>query len=215
MGASAKAAQVEVFVSFANGDKKSLRHKEVWKRLTTCLDALRVEGVIREWRSWAVDGDPPDASVMERLKRADIVIFALGQNYLDHPDRYREVMKGLPESGRYLVFSLLLYPSLWRNSQFERFNLLPSNKTPVLEWDDPEDVLMEIKEAIRQARRALYPEKAKPRLVKKDQSDQPPPSPPGSAESPARQPGSAPSPGFPPEAPGSFDFIVEPCDAPE
>jgi hypothetical protein len=174
MAGDAKATKVEVFVSFANGDKKSLRHRDVWKRLANCLDALQVEGVIREWRSQAIDAENPDAAAIGALKRADIVIFALGQNYLDHPERHREILKNLPGSGRYLVFSLLLYQGLWRNTPFEKFNLLPSNKTPAIEWDDVEDVFMEIKDAIRQARRAIYPDQPKPRLVKKDPPEREP-----------------------------------------
>lgn len=170
MSEDARMNKIEVFVSFANGDKKSYRMREVWKHLTDCLAALRAEGVIQDWFCRAIDDGQTDAVAIERLKRSDIVIFALGQNYLDHPERYREILKNLPESGRYLVFSLLLYQSLWRDSPFARFNLLPSNKEPVVEWGNVEDAFIEIKEAIKQARQAIYPDKPKPRLVKKDQA---------------------------------------------
>src|SRR5262245_728768 len=113
MSEDARANKIEVFVSFANGDKQSHRKREVWKHLTDCLNALRDEGVLQDWFSQAIDAGGPDAAVIGRLKRSDVIIFALGQNYLDHPERYREVLKNLPESGRYLVFSLLLYPAIW------------------------------------------------------------------------------------------------------
>ena len=161
---------IEVFVSLADGDKRSHHNREVWKRLTDCLGALRDEGVIRNWFLRAIDAGAPDATAIERLKRSDIIIFALGQNYLDHPERYREVLKNLPESGRYLVFSLLLYPGDWSDSPFIRFNLLPSNKAPVTESGDIEAAFVEIKEAIKQARLAIYPDKSISRSLKENQS---------------------------------------------
>ncbi|MGH9935577.1 MAG: toll/interleukin-1 receptor domain-containing protein [Blastocatellia bacterium] len=161
MSEDARANKIEVFVSFANGDEQSHRQREVWKHLTDCLDALRDEGVIRDWFCQAIDAGGGDAEAIGRLKRSDVIIFALGQNYLDHPERYQEVLKNLPESGRYLVFSLLLYPSTWYDSPFKRFNLLPSNKAPVTEWSDVEGAFIEIKEAIKQARRAIYPERSR------------------------------------------------------
>jgi len=161
MSEDARANKIEVFVSFANGDEQSHRQREVWKHLTDCLDALRDEGVIRDWFCQAIDAGAADAEAIGRLKRSDVIIFALGQNYLDYPERYQEVLKNLPESGRYLVFSLLLYPSVWHDSPFKRFNLLPSNKAPVTEWNDVEGAFIEIKEAIKQARRAIYPERSR------------------------------------------------------
>src|SRR5262249_1793753 len=131
MSEDARANKIKVFVSFSNGDKQSYRKREVWKHLTDCLDALRDEVVVQDWLGQAIDDGVLDAAVIGRLKRSDMIIFALGQNYLDHPERYREVLKNLPESGRYLVFSLLLYPAIWQDSPFIRFNLLPSNMAPV------------------------------------------------------------------------------------
>jgi len=162
MSEDAGANKIEVFVSFANGDEQSYRQREAWKRLTDCLDALRDEGVIRDWFCQAIDAGSADAVAIGRLKRSDVIIFALGQNYLDHPEVYQEVLKNLPESGRYLVFSLLLYPSSWYDSPFKRFNLLPANKVPVTECGDVEGAFVEIKEAIKQARRAIYPERSRP-----------------------------------------------------
>jgi len=159
------ANKIKVFVSFANGDKQSLRKREVWKQLTDCLEALRDEGVVQDWSGQAIDAGALDAAVIERLNRSDVIIFALGQNYMDHPERYREVLKNLPESGRYLVFSLLLYPAIWEDSPFTRFNLLPSDNAPVIESSDIEGAFREIKEALKQARQAIYPDKSKPRLV--------------------------------------------------
>ncbi|MGH9768627.1 MAG: toll/interleukin-1 receptor domain-containing protein [Blastocatellia bacterium] len=164
MSEDARANKIEVFISFANGDKRSYRQREIWERLTGCLNALRAEGVIQGCFSRAIDDSVLDVAAIERLKHSDIIIFALGQNYLDHPERYREVLKNLPESGRYLVFSLLLYPATWGDSPFIRFNLLPSNKAPVTESSDIGETFIEIKEAIRQARLAIYPDKPKPRF---------------------------------------------------
>ncbi|HKQ77091.1 MAG TPA: TIR domain-containing protein [Blastocatellia bacterium] len=168
MSEDGRANKIEVFVSLADGDKRIHHNREAWKRLADCMDALRNEGVIRNWFFRAIDAGAPDAAVIEQLKRSDIIIFALGQNYLDHPERYREVLKNLPESGRYLVFSLLLYPGEWYDSPFRRFNLLPSNKEPVTESNDINEAFIEIKEAIKQARLAIYPETSKPRSVKVD-----------------------------------------------
>src|SRR5262245_5858899 len=169
MSEDSRANKIEVFVSFADGDKRIHYNREVWNRLADCLDSLRDEGVILDCFFRAVDAGAPDAAVIERLKRSDIIIFALGQNYLDHPERYREVLKNLPESGRYLVFSLLLYPGDWYDSPFRRFNLLPSNMAAVTDSGDIEAAFVEIKEAIKQARLAIYPETSKLRSVKVDQ----------------------------------------------
>src|SRR5262249_23925608 len=152
----------------ADGDRRSPHNQEAWKRLSDCLDMLRDEGVIRDWRYRAVDAGPTDAPVIERLKRSDIIIFALGQNYLDHPECYGEVLKNLPESRRYLVFSLLLFAGDWDDSPFIKFNLLPSNKAPVTESSDIEAAFIEIKEAIKQARLAIYPPTSKLRSLKED-----------------------------------------------
>ena len=154
---------IEVFVSLADGDKRFPQNREAWDRLTDCLATLRGEGVIRDWFSSPIDGGLYDAAVIERLKRSDIIIFALGQNYLDLTDRYSEVLKNLPQSGRYLVFSLLLYPGDWYDSPFRKFNLLPSSKEAVTESSDIESAFTEIKEAIRQARLAIFPTPSKSR----------------------------------------------------
>src|SRR5262249_486118 len=170
MSEEGRANLIEVFVSLADGDRRSPHNQEAWKRLSDCLDMLRDEGVIRHWRYRAVDAGPTDAQVIERLKRSDIIIFALGQNYLDHPECYGEVLKNLPESGRYLVFSLLLFAGDWYDSPFIKFNLLPSNKAPVTESSDIEAAFMEIKEAIKQARLAIYPPTSKLLSLKEDQA---------------------------------------------
>src|SRR5262245_21496219 len=170
MSEDSRANKIEVFVSFADGDKRIHYNREVWNRLADCLDSLRDEGVILDCFFRAVDAGAPDAAVIERLKRSDIIIFALGQNYLDHPERYREVLKNLPESGRYLVFSLLLYPGDWSDSPFIRFNLLPSNQAPVTESSDIEAAFVEIKDAIKQARLAIYPDRSISRSLQEDQA---------------------------------------------
>lgn len=204
MSEDGRANKIEVFVSLADGDKRIHHNREVWKRLTDCLDALRDEGVIRDCFFRAIDAGAPDAAVIERLKRSEIIIFALGQNYLDHPERYREVLKNLPESGRYLVFSLLLYPADWSDSPFRKFNLLPSNKAPVTESSDIEAAFIEIKEAIKQARLAIYPDPSKLRLVKVDQA------PPRQSE-PSESTSSPDIVGEPPFPRGSVD-LPEPFD---
>src|SRR5262249_19714384 len=114
MSEKAGANKIEIFISSADGDRRTHTRREVWKQLTDCLNALRAEGVIQGWINRAVEAGAPEAETLERLKQSEIVIFAIGQNYLDHPERYREVLKNLPGCGRYLVFSLLLYPGVWK-----------------------------------------------------------------------------------------------------
>jgi hypothetical protein len=208
MSEDGSANKIEVFVSLADGDKRSHHNREVWKRLTDCLDALRDEGVIRDWFFRAIDAGAPEAAVIERLKRSDIIIFALGRNYLDHPERYREVLKNLPESGRYLVFSLLLYPGDWYDSPFRRFNLLPSNKAPVTESNDIEAAFIEIKEAIKQARLAIYPDASKSHSVKEDQARRRPSEPLESTGSPKVVEEPPFQSGFP-DPPEPFDIFEE------
>jgi len=202
------ANKIEVFVSHADGDKRTLHNREVWKQLADCLDALRAEGLVRDSFFRAIDAGPTDATVIERLKRSDIIVFALGQNYLDHPERYREVLNNLPESGRYLVFSLLLYPGDWYDTPFRRFNLLPSSKAPVTESSDREAAFIEIKEAIKQARLAIYPDKSKSRSLKEGQASRSQPLPSESTGSPEVDE-EIPLSGDPPYQPVPYDIFME------
>ncbi len=172
MSEKAGTNKIEIFISSADGDRRSHRRRDVWKQLTDCLNALRAEGVIQGWTNRTVEAGAIESATIESLRQSEIVIFAIGQNYLDHPERYREVLNNLPGSGRYLVFSLLLYPGAWRNSPFAKFNLLPLNEAPVIEWGNVDDAFDEIKKAVKQARQAIYPEKSKPRQEIENEASQ-------------------------------------------
>src|SRR5215510_15011363 len=105
MSEESSANGIEVFISFAYADQASIRNREVWKRLTDCLDALRLEGVVSAWGCRGIDTSSNDTASFESLKRSHVIIFALGKEYLERPERYRQVLRDLPESGRYLVFA--------------------------------------------------------------------------------------------------------------
>jgi len=171
MSEESSANGIEVFISFAYGDQAPIRNREVWKRLTECLDALRVEGVVSAWSCRAIDTSSNDTASFESMKRSHVIIFALGKDYLDHPERYRQVLRDLPESGRYLVFAVLLFSGAWYDSPFRIFNPLPSNNTPVADSSDIESAFIEFKEAIKEARQAIYPDRKSRRLVRIDQDD--------------------------------------------
>src|SRR5215510_15049795 len=165
MSEESSAKGIEVFISFAYGDQASIRNREVWKRLTECLDALRVEGVVSAWSCRAIDTSANDTASFESMKRSHVIIFALGKDYLDHPERYRHVLRDLPESGRYLVFAMLLFSGSWYDSPFRIFNPLPSTNTPVAESSDIESAFIEFKEAIKEARQAIYPDRKSRRFT--------------------------------------------------
>ena len=136
-----------VFYSYANEDD-ALR-----EALEKQLSMLRRQGYIAPWHKRNISaGQAWETVTDEHLNTADIILLLVSPDFIASDYCYgREVTRAMEryEAGEAHVVPILVRPTDYKGTPFEKLLPLPTDKVPVTKWQDRDDALLDVAQGIR------------------------------------------------------------------
>jgi len=146
--------KIELFYSYSHKDE-SLR-----KKLENHLEVLEKMGVITNWHFRKISaGKEWEGEINSHLNSADIILLLISPNYL--ASKYCndiEVKTAIErnESGEARVIPVILSEVRnWEATPFAKFQALPENAKPIMNWRNRDDAFKNIAEGIAQVVKEL------------------------------------------------------------
>ncbi|MYD89585.1 MAG: toll/interleukin-1 receptor domain-containing protein [Caldilineaceae bacterium SB0662_bin_9] len=137
-----------VFVSYSHKDE-DLR-KELEKHLT----GLRRNGIISSWDDRCIRaGEEIHDEISVHLNAADIILLLVSADFLASNYCYEVEMEHAMkrhEEGTASVIPVILRPCYWHESPFGNLKAIPTDGTPVVKHESPDDGLLEVAQAVRE-----------------------------------------------------------------
>ena len=93
-----------------------------------------------------------DERLNEHLNTADIILLLVSPDFIASDYCYgREVTRAMErhEAGEAHVVPILLRPTDYKGTPFEKLSPLPTNTVPVTKWPDRDDALFNVAQGIR------------------------------------------------------------------
>src|ERR1035441_10079450 len=153
------AGPLNVFISYAHEDDGLCR------RLLKHLSQLQREGVQGWYDRRLTGGTEWAGEIDEHLNTADIILLLISPDFLASRYCYDVEMKRAMErhdQDHARVVPVILRPCDWQNSPFARFNALPKDGKPIVDWKTRDHGFLNVVEGLRRvveelrARRAFW-----------------------------------------------------------
>lgn len=151
---------IEIFLSYAHADE------ELMNSVRQQLVVFEREGQIIKWYDREI---PPGiewkSQIDQRLKRAQIILLFVSPSFLESKYCYDiEVKEALKQhkSGKATVIPIILRPCAWEVAPFGKLQALPKDAKPLSQWDDLDQVCLDVARAVIDEARKIANEKNKP-----------------------------------------------------
>lgn len=140
---------LKLFYSYAHKDER-------WrKRIETHLSMLQRQGYIASWHDQNITAGATWAGEIDaHLTTADIILLLISPDFLASEYCYSvEMMRAMErhDAGEAHVIPIILRPTDWKGTPFERLQVLPSNAQPLSRWQNRDEALLDITTGIRKA----------------------------------------------------------------
>jgi hypothetical protein len=139
----------EVFISYSHRDIK-LREE-----LTKHLSNLRNQGIISNWHDGDIaPGTEWKSQILDHLNTARIILLLISADFMASDFCYSIEMKqaiARHDAKEACVLPIILRPSDWEGSPFEKLQVLPTYGKPVSKWTSHDDAWKNVVEGIKRA----------------------------------------------------------------
>jgi len=138
----------------------SHRDEEMRDQLEIHLKLLQQQQTIATWSDRGIPaGANWEQFVDDSLSQADLILLLVSPDFLasDACGREMERAIALEKQGRTHVVPVILRPSAWRSTALARFNALPKDGRPVLNWGKRDEAWADVEAGIRKLAQASRP----------------------------------------------------------
>jgi len=146
-------APFNVFISYSHKDE------DLKDELVIHLTSLQREGSIKPWQDRDIEGgDEWDAEIRHALEAAHIILLLITPRFLASRYCFDEEMKRAMERHRdktARVIPIIMKPSDWQTSPFQKLQVLPKDGKPVNRWDDQDEALLNVVNGLRKVIRSM------------------------------------------------------------
>ena len=146
---SALPKPIEVFYSYASVDEP------LCNKLEKHLSVLQHEGLITTWHQRRIIPGMDWKEVVDRhLNTSSIILLLISSDFLASDYHYGiEIKQAMQrhEAGEAHVIPILLRPTDWQGTPFEKLKVLPSNGIPITKWRNSDAAFTNIAQGIRAA----------------------------------------------------------------
>ena len=143
------ASTIEIFCCYAREDQELLR------LLKKHLMPLQRQGLITIWSDTDINaGIEWEKEIEKHLDTAHIILLLVSPDFMNSEYCYSKEMRQAMERherAEARVIPIILRPTIWRGTPFDKLQALPTNAKPVTErksWDTADDALYDVAESI-------------------------------------------------------------------
>lgn len=137
----------EVFISYSHKDK------ELRDELAKHLSNLRNQGLISDWYDGdIIPGTEWKKQIIEHLNTAQILLLLISADFMASNFCYSIEMReaiAKHEANQARVIPIILRPTDWEGSPFEKLLALPSNGRPITDWPNHDQAFLDVIKGIR------------------------------------------------------------------
>jgi|SRR5579859_4279650 len=139
----------DVFISYSHKDR------ELQSKLTTALSNLRSQKLISDW----FDGDLSPGTewkkqIFAHLAQAHIILLLISPDFMASEFCYSiEMQQAITrhDNDQARVIPIILRPTDWEGTPFEKLLALPSDGRPITTWPDQDQAFLDVIRGIRKA----------------------------------------------------------------
>ena len=139
----------EVFISYSHQDQ-ALRTE-----LDKHLSNLKRQNIITSWYDGnIIPGTELEPEIMQRLKRAQIILLLVSADFMASDFCYSIEMKeaiARHDANQARVIPILLRPTDWQGAPFSKLKMLPTDAKAVTRWPTLDDAFEDVLKGIRAA----------------------------------------------------------------
>src|SRR5450755_2822696 len=145
---------LEIFYSYASKDEalQSMLEKQ--------LGNLKQQGLISDWHQGKITAGVEHIQYAgDHLRTASIILLLISPDFLASDYCYSVEMKGAMErheAGEARVIPVLLRPTDWKGTPFEKLSVLPSDGNPVTCWRNRDQAFLNIAQGIRSVAEEIH-----------------------------------------------------------
>src|SRR5260370_29700599 len=140
---------LEIFCCYARKDQMLLNE------LKAHLMPLQYQGLITIWTDTDINaGIEWEKEIEKHLDTAHIILLLVSPDFMNSEYCYSKEMRQAMERHERRearVIPIILRPTFWKGTPFDKLQALPTNAKPVTErksWDTPDDALYDVAESI-------------------------------------------------------------------
>jgi tetratricopeptide (TPR) repeat protein len=164
--AAESSRSVEVFYSYAPEDER-------WqKELEKQLSGLKRKGLIVDWHKRRISaGMEKVGEIDAHLNTAAIILLLVSPDFIASDYCYGIEMKRAMERherGEARVIPIILRPTDWRETPFDKLQALPTNDKPITKWSNRDNAFLDVVKGIREAVETLNLQKSKNQRIEKN-----------------------------------------------
>jgi TIR domain len=145
---------LEIFCCYAREDRDMLDH------LKKHLTPLERQGWINIWSDTNLNaGVEWEKELRRHLEKADIILLLISPDFMASDYCYSTEMDRAIErhnEGSVQAIPILLRPTLWQYAPFAKFQMVPTNATPITSWLNRDaaflDVAMQVNQVVAELR---------------------------------------------------------------
>jgi hypothetical protein len=157
---------VEVYYSYAPEDER-------WqKELEKQLSGLKRKGLIVDWNKHRVSAGMEKAVEIDaHINSAAIILLLVSPDFIASDYCYGfEVSRAMErhEAGEARVIPIILRPTDWSGTPFDKLQALPTNDKPITKWSNRDDAFLDVVKGIREAVETLILQKSKNQRTEKN-----------------------------------------------
>lgn len=139
----------DLFISYSHKDR------ELRDKLEIALSNLRKQNLISDW----YDGDIPPGSewkkqIFAHLDQAQIILLLISPDFIASEFCYSiELARAIArhDNNEARVIPILLRPTDWEGTPFEKLQALPSDGRPITNWPDHDQAFLDVIKGIRRS----------------------------------------------------------------
>ncbi len=150
---TAQPEPISAFVSYSHADAKL--KAELIKHLAP-LDRLKL---VSHWDDGEIKpGDHWEKAIADQLASAKLVLLLISSDFIASEYCYeKELAVALKrdEAKTARVLPIILRPCLWQDLTFGKLQAAPHDGKPITSWASPDEAMMEVAKAVREAAQAL------------------------------------------------------------
>jgi len=146
---------------------------ERWqKELEKQLSGLKRKGLIVDWHKRRISAGMEKAGEIDaHLNTAAIILLLVSPDFIASDYCYGIEMKRAMERherGEARVIPIILRPTDWRETPFDKLQALPTNDKPITKWSNRDDAFLDVVKGIREAVETLILQKSKNQRIEKN-----------------------------------------------
>lgn len=140
---------LEVFMSYSHKDK------ELQDKLAIALSNLRNQNLINDWYDGDISpGTEWKKQILAHLDQAQIILLLISPDFMASEFCYSiEMQQAITrhDNNQARVIPILLRPTDWEGTPFEKLLALPSDGRPITVWPNHDQALLDVIKGIRRA----------------------------------------------------------------